>query len=87
MIAGSQLSGLSGVAALQKLRQREARQRLSPIPFIVLSGEMDLSVVLPTSQEPSPVALDELLAIVNHMLNYQQGRLFPCELGLGLRGF
>ena len=42
-VSGSRLRGLSGAEVLRKLRDREARWRLPPVPFIMLCGDLDFS--------------------------------------------
>ncbi len=41
VLAEPNLHGLSGAEVLQKVREREARERLAPVPFVLLSGELD----------------------------------------------
>jgi DNA-binding response OmpR family regulator len=71
VLAGSHLRGLSGADVLRKLREREARQRLPPVPFITLAGESDLAPTPWSARVASPVTLGELLMSVNELLNRQ----------------
>ena len=67
-ISASHLRGLNGAEVLQKLRNREARHRLSPIPFIMLSGDLDLSAVTRAYRLAAPLNVGELVSAVSAML-------------------
>ena len=67
VLANAHLHGLSGAEVLQKLRDREARHRLSPIPFILLSNEPDLTAA-PALRLPLTVSAGELISAVTGLL-------------------
>ena len=72
VLAGSHLRGLSGAEVLLKLRDREARHQLSPVPFMMLPDDLDLSAGTRVRCLAWPVTVGELVSTVSEMLNRQR---------------
>jgi len=78
VISGSHLRGLTGLEVLHQLREREARQRLAPIQFMLLPVEMDpLPAAALAPHAPAPLTTGEFLAAVNKLLDHPPAGSLP----------
>ena len=68
VVSGSRLRGLSGAEVLRKLRDREARYRLPPVPFLMLSGDLDPTAATRARRLAAPVSVGELVSTATEML-------------------
>lgn len=74
VVSDARLRGLSGAEVLQKLRDREALQHLSPVPFILLSGDRVFSTATSVRCLGAPVSAGELVSVVSDMLTWPVSR-------------